>query len=453
MKGNAMLDRQIVMVGFLQAQNCSNYPASWRHQESAGDFMTPAYYDRIARALEAGKFHLAFFDDRLAMPDIYGADHAEAVRNGVRVVKMDPVPILATMAMGTKCIGLAATCSTTYYGPFHIARTFMTLDHMSGGRAAWNVVTSLNDSEAFNMGAAGSIEHDRRYDRADELMRAVIDLWGAWDDNAIVLDKGTGVFADPSKVRRSQFDGEWFQTKGTFTVPPSPQGHPVIIQAGQSGRGRRFAVEWGEVIFAILTSIEQGRQVRKEMRAEAEAFGRDPDTITLAPAIYVTVGETQSIAEDKYAYIDSLAKPIDGLALLSEALNFDFAKKNMDDPFTDDELNEISGLRGILDRVIRLSGRANPTLADFVEFSGRGTIREAPHFVGNPKQVADRLEEWFVEGACDGYVLAATHMPGAYEEFARYVVPELQRRGLYHCDYRGKTLRENLGLTGYMHRT
>ena len=143
-----MSDRQMVMVGFMQAQNCSNYPASWRHSESAGDFMSPAYYQRIARALEDGKFHLGFFDDRLAMPDIYGADHAESVRNGVRVVKMDPIPILATMAMGTKCLGLAATCSTTYYGPFHIARTFMTLDHMTGGRAGWNVVTSLNDSEA-----------------------------------------------------------------------------------------------------------------------------------------------------------------------------------------------------------------------------------------------------------------------------------------------------------------
>jgi len=444
-----MSDRQMVMVGFMQAQNCSNYPASWRHSESAGDFMSPAYYQRIARALEDGKFHLGFFDDRLAMPDIYGADHAESVRNGVRVVKMDPIPILATMAMGTKCLGLAATCSTTYYGPFHIARTFMTLDHMTGGRAGWNVVTSLNDSEAFNMGAAGTIAHDRRYDRADELMKTVIDMWGAWDADAIKLDKSEGVFADPEKVRRTEHAGEWFDTKGTFTVPQSPQGHPVVIQAGQSGRGRQFAVEWGEVIFTILTSIEQGKQVRSEMRAEAERLGRDPDTITIAPAVYVTVGETQSIAEDKYAYIDSLAKPIDGLALLSEALNFDFATKNMDDPFTDEELDGISGLRGILDRVIRLSGTPNPTLADFVKHSGRGTIREAPHFVGNPKQVADNLEEWFVEGACDGFVLAATHMPGAYEEFTRYVVPELQRRGLYHKEYKGTTLRENLGLSGY----
>ena len=447
-----MPDRKIVMVGFLQAQNCSNYPASWRHSESAGDFLTPDYYVRIARALEDGKFHLGFFDDRLAMPDIYGADHREAVRNGVRVVKMDPVPILAAMAMGTKFLGLAATCSTTYYGPYHIARTFMTLDHMTGGRAGWNVVTSLNNSEAFNMGAVGIIEHDKRYDRADELMKNVIDLWNAWEPDAIKLDKIGGIFADPDKVHRTEHNGEWFNTSGTFTVPQSPQGHPVVIQAGQSGRGRSFAVEWGEVIFTVLTSIRQGRQVRREMRVEAEKLGRDPDTILIAPAIYVTVGETQSIAEDKYDYIDRLAKSIDGLALLSEVLNFDFATKNIDDAFTDDELEGINGLRGILDRVIRMSGKTNPTVGDFVEFSGRGTIREAPHFVGNPKQVADDIEEWFIEGACDGYVLAATHMPGAYEEFTRYIVPELQRRGLYHLDYSGTTLRQNLGLKGYRRR-
>ncbi|MGB2270541.1 MAG: NtaA/DmoA family FMN-dependent monooxygenase, partial [Candidatus Micropelagos thuwalensis] len=358
-------NRKIIMVGFMQAQNCSNYPASWRHHQSAGDFLTPDYYKRIARALEDGKFHLGFFDDRLALPDIYGADHKEAVKNGIRVVKMDPVPILATMAMSTKNLGLAATISTTYYNAFHIARTMMTLDHMTGGRAGWNVVTSLNDSEAFNMGAAGTIEHDRRYDRADELMTNIIDMWGAWDADAILFDKENGVFADPAKVRSYDFQGEWFQTRGTFTVPPSPQGHPVIVQAGQSGRGRQFACEWGEVIFTIQNNVERGVQVRNEMREEAAQQGRDPDTIAICPAVYVTTGETQAIAEDKYAYVNNLAKPIDGLTLLSEVLNFDFATKGYDEPFTDEELGSINGLRGILDKVVRLSGKSNPTLKDF----------------------------------------------------------------------------------------
>ena len=442
-------NRKIIMVGFMQAQNCSNYPASWRHQQSAGDFLTPDYYKRIARALEDGKFHLGFFDDRLALPDIYGADHKEAVKNGIRVVKMDPVPILATMAMSTKNLGLAATISTTYYNAFHIARTMMTLDHMTGGRAGWNVVTSLNDSEAFNMGAAGTIEHDRRYDRADELMTNIIDMWGAWDSDAILFDKENGVFADPEKVRSYDFQGEWFQTRGTFTVPPSPQGHPVIVQAGQSGRGRKFACEWGEVIFTIQNNVERGVQVRNEMREEAAQQGRDPDTIAICPAVYVTTGETQAIAEDKYAYVNNLAKPIDGLTLLSEVLNFDFATKGYDEPFTDEELGSINGLRGILDKVVRLSGKSNPTLKDFVDHSGRGTVHEAPHIVGDPKQVADELEKWFTEGAADGFVLFASHTPGAYEEFSRYIVPELQRRGIYHDDYAGPTLRGNLGFSSY----
>ena len=441
-----MASRQMVLVGFLQAQNCSNYPAAWRHAQAAGDFLRPDFYQRIARTLEDGKFHVAFFDDRLAMPDILGSDHAEAVRNGIRVVKMDPVPIIATMGAVTSRIGLGATCSTTYYEPFHVARTFATLDHMTNGRVGWNVVTSLNDSEAMNMGQDESLAHDKRYDRADEFMEVVHGHWRAWAPDAIVQDRDRGLFADPDKVSRLDHRGEWFKSRGPFTVPPSPQGHPVVIQAGQSGRGRQFALKWGELIFAIFPNLEFGQRICAEMRADAEKVGRDPESFFIAPAIYVTVGETQSLAEDKAAYIESLAKPIDTLSLLSEVLNFDFAAKAMNEPFSDQELASISGLQAIRDRVLRLSGKTNPTVADFVEFSGRGTVREAPHFVGTPETVADGMQEWFERRACDGFVLAATHVPGAYEEFVRLVVPELQRRKLHQHDYRGATLRENLGL-------
>ena len=448
-----MRDRQMILVGFLQAQNCSNYPASWRHPQSAPDFTSAAYYQRIARVMEEGKFHMAFFDDRLAMPDIFGHDHAEAVRNGIRVVKMDPVPILASMGAVTRHIGLAGTCTTTYYEPFHIARTFMTLDHMTGGRAGWNVVTSLNDSEAMNMGLDRLAEHDARYDRADEFMEVVLGHWNSWEPDAILLDKENGVFGDPAKVRRLDHNGTWFKSRGPFTVPRSPQGHPVIIQAGQSGRGRRFAVEWGEVIFAIFPNKEYGQRAYADMRAEAQKIGRDPDSYTVSPAIYATVGETRSIAEDKAELIGSLAKPIDSLALLSEALNFDFASKPLDEPFTDEEMRGINGLQAIRERVVRLSGKANPTVREFVTFSGRGTIKEMPHFIGTAKDVADGLEEWFTDRACDGFVLCGTYMPGSYEDFVRLVVPELQRRGLFQADYRGETLRENLSLSGYRIRS
>lgn len=441
-----MADRKMALVGFLQAQNCSNYPASWRHPDSAGDFLTPAYYQHIARVLEAGKFHMAFFDDRLAMPDRFGASPADAIQNGVRVVKMDPTPILCMMAAATERLGLGATASTTYFEPFHIARLFSTLDHMSGGRAAWNVVTSLNDAEARNFGQDALPAHADRYDRADEFMEIVLDQWAAWAADAIKLDKAAGVFADPAQVRSTDYAGRYFRSRGTFTVPPTPQGRPVIIQAGQSGRGREFAIRWAELIFAIFPNLDFAKRVYGEMRAEAEAAGRDPASYRLTPAAYAIVGESQAEAEDKAALIDSLHQPIDTLALLSEALNYDFAAKGMDEAFSTEELEAISGLQAIRDRVVRLSGKANPTVRDFVEYSGRGTLREMAMFVGTGKQVADGMEEWFVEGGCDGFVLAATHMPGAYEDFVEHVVPELQRRDLYHRDYAGPTLRENLGL-------
>ena len=441
-----MSKRQMALVGFLQAQNCSNYPASWRHPESATDFMSARYYQDIARTLEAGKFHMAFFDDRLAMPDRYGMSADESLKNGVRVVKMDPIPILSMMGAVTSKLGLGATASTTYYEPFHVARQFSTLDHMTDGRAAWNVVTSLNDSEAANYGQDALLGHDERYARADEFMDVVHGHWGTWAADAIIMDKENGIFADPSKVKALDHVGKYFKSRGPFTVPPTPQGRPVIIQAGQSGRGRDFAIKWAELIFAIFPNLEFAQRVYREMQEVAAAAGRDPSTYRLTPAAYAVIGKSQAEAEDKAAFIAGLHQPIDTLALLSEALNYDFASKGMDEAFSSEELAAISGLQAIRDRVIRLSAKENPTVRDFVEHSGRGTLKEMAMFVGTANQVADSMEEWFTSGGCDGFVLAATHMPGAYVDFVQHVVPELQRRGVYHKDYAGTTLRENLGL-------
>jgi FMN-dependent oxidoreductase (nitrilotriacetate monooxygenase family) len=438
--------RQMILVAFLQAQNCSNYAASWRHLATAPDFLTAEYYQRIARTLEAGRFHLAFFDDRLAMPDRYGDDFAESVRHGIRVVKMDLIPLMTAMGLATRHLGIGGTYSTTYYEPFHVARVFSTLDHMIGGRAAWNVVTSLNDSEAANLGREAHPEHDTRYDRADEFLEAVLGHWDTWEDDAIVLDRAKGIFADPAKVHRLDHRGPWFRTRGPFTVPSTPQGRPVIIQAGQSGRGRRFAARWGEIIFTIFPDRESARAAYRAFKDDVARAGRDPRAVTLTPAVYCVVGETRTAAEDKAAYIEGLAHPLDALVLLSEVLNFDFARRGLDEPFTDADLTAISGMQALRDRVVRASGKTNPTPRDFIEVSGRGTVRELPRFVGTPGEVADGLEEWFSGEACDGFVLAATHMPGAYEDFVRLVVPELQRRGVFHRDYAGTTLRENLGL-------
>jgi FMN-dependent oxidoreductase (nitrilotriacetate monooxygenase family) len=436
--------RMMTMIGFLQAQNCTHLVASWRHPESRQDSTSPEFYQEIGRILEAGKFHMAFFDDRLAMPDRYGHDHAHAVENGIRCIKMDPVTVMMAMAMATTRLGLGATYSTTYYEPYHVARVFATADLMTKGRVAWNIVTSLNDGEAMNMGHAQILEHDLRYDRADEFLEVVLGHWDSWEEGAILADRATQRFADASRVHRLDHEGQFFRSRGPFTVPRSQQGQPVLLQAGQSGRGRRFAARWAEIVFMVNPNLEQARRTYSELRAEVAAFGREPDDVKVCALAYVACAATRAEAEDKMALIDRLPLEIDSLSLLSEAMNFDFAAKGMDEAFTTDELAGISGMQALRDRVVRSSGKANPTVRDFMHFSGRGRPHNA--FVGSGKDVADGLEEWFTTGACDGFVLAATHVPGSYADFVQFVVPELQRRKLFHLDYAGETLRENLGL-------
>ncbi|MET4172177.1 FMN-dependent oxidoreductase (nitrilotriacetate monooxygenase family) [Bradyrhizobium sp. LA6.1] len=438
------MTRQMVLVGFLQAQNCTNLPSSWRHPDSRDDSMSADYYQEIAKILEAGKFHMAFFDDRLAMPDRYGNDHAHTVEYGIRCVKMDPLIVLTTMGMVTDKLGLGATCSTTYYEPFDVARRFATLDLMSGGRAGWNVVTSLNDGEALNMGRDSHPEHDSRYDRADEFMEVVLGHWDTWEDGALIMDKKSGRFADPAKVKRLDHKGAAFKSRGPFTVPRSDQGHPVIIQAGASGRGQRFAGHWGEVIFTAARNLAGAKEGYAAVRNEAAKAGRDPDQMRLCNLTTPVCAATKAEAEDKMALINKLPLEIDALSLLAEALNYDFASKDLDEPLTTDELKSMQGILGLRDGVLKNSGKSNPSARDFVTFSGRGQVHDA--MVGGPKEIADRLEEMFVERGCDGFVIAATYVPGSYADFVQHIVPELQRRGLFQKDYRGKTLRENLGL-------
>ncbi len=435
----------MTLVAFLQAQNCSNLPGSWRHPSTMLDFLTPEYYQRIARVLEDGKIQMAFFDDRLALPDLYTGNHLEAIGAGVRAVKMDPSTILMAMGMATSKLGLGTTYSTTYYEPYHVARVFATMDLMLKGRVAWNIVTSLNSAEALNFGRSEHMEHDARYDRADEFMQVVMGHWNTWEDDALILDKETNRFADATKVHRLDHHGGYFNSRGPFSVPRSPQGHPVLIQAGQSGRGQAFAARWAELVFVIYHNLEAGKKNYAAFKAAVAAEGRDPAHVHVAPACYVCVAETEAAAQEKRAIIEATAKPVDALVLISEVLNYDFGKKGYDEPFSDEELAAFSW-HGFRERVIEFSGKKNPTVRDFVEVSGRGTVKEHKMFCGTPKSVADQMEEWFHAPACDGFVLAASHMPGAYEDVVRLLVPELQRRGLFQKEYAGPTLRETLGL-------
>jgi FMN-dependent oxidoreductase (nitrilotriacetate monooxygenase family) len=379
------------------------------------------------------------------MPGIYGGSVAEAVRTGARPVKLDLSVVLGVVAGATQHIGLGATYSTTYYSPYHVARTFATLDHLSGGRAAWNIVTSINDSEAQNNGFEGVLGHDARYDRADEFLEATTGLWDTWDDDALVLDRANGVFADPDAVRELNYKGEWFKVRGPLTVPRGPQGRPVLLQAGSSGRGRDFASRWAEVIFTGDPNIDIARSHYEDQKERIGAGGRDPDSVKMLPMAYAVVGETRAQAQDReQLLLNDLVDPMASLTLLSELMNYDFSGLALDDPITDELIESVSGVRGLVQNIRKNIGGDTVTLADLV--GHRATLLQGPRFVGTGSEVADQMEEWFSSGACDGFVLAATHCPGAYEDVVRLVVPELQRRGVFRDRYTGETLRENLGL-------
>jgi FMN-dependent oxidoreductase (nitrilotriacetate monooxygenase family) len=437
--------RQMSLVGFMQAGNTTVYAGSWRHPATEHGFLTASYYQKIGQTLEEGCFDLMFFDDRLAMPGIYGGSVAEAVRRGARPVKLDLSIVLGTIAATTRSIGLGATYSTTYYPPFHIARTFATLDHLSGGRAAWNVVTSVNDSEAQNFGVEQHLSHDDRYDRADEFLEATIGLWDTWDDGALVLDRGGGIFADPDRVHELDHKGTWFSVRGPLTVPRSPQGRPVLLQAGSSGRGRDFAARWAELIFTGDPSIDIARSHYKDQKQRIADAGRDPASVKMLPMAYTVVGESRAHAEEReQLFLNELVDPMASLTLLSELMNYDFAGLDLDTPITDQLIDSVSGIRGLVQNIRQHVGGDTVTLRDLA--GHRATLLQGPRFVGTGREVADQMEEWFSTDACDGFVLAATHSPGAYEDAVRLVVPELQRRGLFRDRYTGGTLREHLGL-------
>jgi FMN-dependent oxidoreductase (nitrilotriacetate monooxygenase family) len=435
----------MTLVAFMQAGNVTVYSGSWRYPSAAHDFLDLRYYQRVARVLEEGTFDLMFFDDRLAMPSIYGGSPADAVRYGARPIKLDLTAVLGAAAAATEHLGLGATYSTTYYPPFHVARTFATLDHLSGGRAAWNVVTSVNDAEARNFGVEQHLGHDERYDRAEEFIEVVAKLWDSWGDDALVMDRESGIFADPGQVRELRHAGKYFNVQGPLTVPRPPQGRPPIIQAGQSGRGRQFAAKWADLIFTGDPTRAIADEHYRDQKALITARGRDADTVRILPMVYTIVGETESIAKEKEEiFLNQLVHPQASLALLSEVTNYDFSGHSLDDLVTDELIDSVSGIRGLVQGVKRHVGDGQLTLR--VLASHRATLLQGPRFVGTGAQVAEQMQDWYDSRVCDGFVIAATHLPGAFEDFVRLAVPELRRRGVFRSEYTGKTLRENLGL-------
>jgi FMN-dependent oxidoreductase (nitrilotriacetate monooxygenase family) len=424
-----MTDRRMTLVGFVSASTTQASIGAWTHPSTDTRIFDPDYYVGIARTLERGGFDLMFIDDRLAMPMAYGHDHVEAVRRGSRVIKLDPLTIMGVLAGATSRIGLGATYSTTYYAPYHVARAFATLDYMSHGRAVWNIVTSLNSDEAENFGAEYQ-DPDARYNRADEFLEIVTGLWESWAPDAVLLDRESRTFGDPTKVRELNYRGKFLSSRGPLTVPRPPQDWPLLLQAGQSGRGQQFAARWADLIFTAPIDLDGGRKHYAAHQEALGGYGRTGGSARILPAILPMVGETEEIARAKEALYDGLTDPGEALVFLSEMANVDLSAFPQDQPNLDEVLTAVTGTKGVLDRAVTKTKAMygqDATVRDMATMQSRGgTYR----IVGSPTQVADELEEWFTTGACDGFVVLPTDVPGGFEDFARLVVPELRRRGL-----------------------
>ena len=432
--------RKMHLVAYLKAGPSASYPSTWRHPSATlDDLFDPGRWEHIARVLEAARFDACFFADGLGIPDLYKGSYDDYLGRGGQLSLMDPMTLLPLMSRVTERLGLGITLSTSFMVPYVIARYLGSLDLMSQGRAAWNVVTTGRDFEAQNCGMAGLPPKEDRYDMADEVMEACDALWNGWEDGALVLDKASGVFADPSKVHYAHYQGRYVSTRGPLSIPRSPQVRPGIMQAGSSPRGRAFAARWAEMIFATPATQADSLAYRIDIRARMEAIGRNPDECAVLPSMTVVVGETESIAREKAEHLESLVDPELVIASSSWSVVADLSR--IDTPEAMEASASNQGVQGHRDRMMQVARAKGISFAEAVR-------RPRALVAGTPSMIADQMEEWFTSGACDGFILPPTVFPTTFEEFGRMVVPELQRRGLFRREYAGRTLRENLRNAG-----
>ncbi|WP_261574179.1 LLM class flavin-dependent oxidoreductase [Frankia gtarii] len=413
--------------------------AAWRHPQAVADAgVNIRHVIELARTAERGTFDAIFLADLVGVPLT-----SQEVLSRVSVVNdsFEPTTLLAALATATTHIGLVATASTTYNEPYHLARTFASLDHLSGGRAGWNLVTSLNDAEARNFGLDSHVEHELRYARAAEFHDVVTGLWDSFDDDAFRHDQASGVYFDPEKLHWLNHAGTHFRVSGPLNIARPPQGRPVVVQAGASETGRELAARVGEVIFTAPPALPQAQAHYADIKARAAAAGRNPDHVLVLPALSTIVGRTQAEAEDKIAALRSLLDPRVALADLTYRLGgFDLTRFPLDGtlPELPPSNQSLSGQRQILDQA-----RAdNLTIRQLAE----QIARDDRTLVGTPTTVADHIQEWFEQRAADGFNVIFPYLPGTLDDFVDLVIPELRRRGLFRTAYTGRTLREHLGL-------
>ncbi|WP_432483921.1 LLM class flavin-dependent oxidoreductase [Kineococcus esterisolvens] len=423
--------RQLHLGAFLYGTG--HHAAAWRHPSSDVERLGDVHwYEDLARTAERGLFDAVFFADGQSTGDV-------SLGPGWF---LEPLTTLAAMARATERVGLVSTVSTTFWQPFHAARTLASLDHLSGGRAGWNVVTSMHDAEARNFGLDAMPPSERRYERAAEFVEAALALWDSWDADALVLDRA-GRYAEPSRVHRVEHRGAHFSVDGPLTVPRSPQGRPVLFQAGASDAGRDLAAGRAEGVYAVAHDLPSARAYREDVRRRAAAAGRDPDALVVMPGLVAFVGSTEEEAHRLRAELDVLLPVEHSLAQLSTFVRQDCTAWDLDAPVPPLPPAEgFPGPRGRYETVLRIVQVERPTVRELLgrlaAGGGHCTV------VGAPEQVADRVEEWFRGGGADGFNLMPPALPASLDAFVDHVVPELQRRGLFRREYAGTTLRQHL---------
>ena len=416
--------------------NLGNHAAAWRHPGTPPDgLMDLRFYAGLAQTAERGLFDFVFHSDGVGINDTY----AEVVAHTV-TIRPEPTVLLGALAAVTERIGLAATVSTTYNEPYPVARRIATLDHLSGGRAALNVVTSSTDQEARNHGRDMHMEHGERYRRAAEFVATLRGLWDSWEDGAVVADQASGRFADPARIHHLDHDGPHFSVRGPLNVPRPPQGHPVLIQAGTSPDGVALAAAEADLVFTVNTDMADAQARYRSLKEAARLAGR-PGAPLVMPGLMPVVGATRAEAQAEHDRLQALLPPEIAIPYLADLVDHDLSRFPPDGPVPD--LPAINGGAGRLEMVRRL-GRDGLSLQAVAQrmLLGRGhwTV------VGTAADMADEMERWFAGGACDGFNILAPWHPGGLDRFVDLVVPELQRRGLFRTHYSGHTLREHLGL-------
>lgn len=428
--------RQMNLNVFLM--NVGHHEAAWRHPATEPEHITDlGYFTRLARIAEAAKFDSLFLADTLAV--------GKNVKHGAALAGLEPFTLLSALAAVTERIGLIGTVSTTYNEPFHVARKFASLDHISKGRAGWNIVTSGSEIEANNFNQETHLEHGKRYDRAAEFLEVTTGLWDSWEDDAIVADRSSGTFTNSAKVREINHDGASFKVRGPLNVPRSPQGYPVLVQAGSSEDGKEFAARYAEAIFTAQQTLEEAQRFYADVKGRLGKYGRHPDELAILPGISAVVGKTEAEAKEKEQELHELLIPEYGLNQLSNMLKVDLFTYPLDGPLPElPNVEDINGNKSRFQLVADLARRDNLTIRQLLQRLAGG--RGHRTFAGTAVQIADELEEWFTRGGSDGFNVMPPYLPAGLEEFAEQVIPELQRRGLFRTQYTGSTLREHYGL-------